>query len=176
MIENSVRFCYTLLYMFLNVEGYSSVMVCDHIMIINLFSAPLSQGRFFQNQISMRRETNMKKQNAMKRIFSMLLCLCMMVSYLPVVAHAAETACICTTACTEDSIDTDCPVCGVEGADLENCTQHSHTQEQEPLETTTPTETVEETLESTMGSTVPKTTDATGGRRLWTNPCPPSDP
>ena len=104
----------------------------------------------------------MKKQNAMKRIFSMLLCLCMMVSYLPAVAHAAETACICTTACTEDSIDTDCPVCGVEGADLENCTQHSHTQEQEPLETTTSTETVEETLESTMGSTVPKTTDATG--------------
>lgn len=137
-------------------------MVCDYTMIINLFSAPLSQGRFFQNQIFMRRETNMKKQNAMKRIFSMLLCLCMMVSYLPAVAHAAETACICTTACTEDSIDTDCPVCGVEGADLENCTQHSHTQEQEPLETTTSTETVEETLESTMGSTVPKTTDATG--------------
>ena len=45
MIENSERFCYTLLYMFLNVEGYPSIMVCDHIMIINLFSAPLSQGR-----------------------------------------------------------------------------------------------------------------------------------
>lgn len=87
MIENSVRFCYTLLYMFLNVEGYPSIMVCDHIMIINLFSAPIRfEGRFFQNKISMRRETNMKKQNTMKRIFSMLLCLCMMVSYLPAVA------------------------------------------------------------------------------------------
>lgn len=47
MIENSVRFCYILLYIYLglNVEGYPSVMVCDHIMIINLFGAPLSQGR-----------------------------------------------------------------------------------------------------------------------------------
>ena len=32
-------------YLGLNAEGYPSIMVCDHTMIINLFSASLSQGR-----------------------------------------------------------------------------------------------------------------------------------
>lgn len=84
------------------------------------------------------------KHDRLKRIFSVLLCLCMMVSYLPTAANAAETACTCTTVCTAESINVDCPVCGVEGADLENCAQHSHTLESEPVESTTPTETVGE--------------------------------
>ena len=84
------------------------------------------------------------KHDRLKRIFSVLLCLCMMVSYLPAAANAAETACTCTTVCTAESINVDCPVCGVEGADLENCAQHSHTLESEPVESTTPTETVGE--------------------------------
>lgn len=90
------------------------------------------------------------KHDRLKRIFSVLLCLCMMVSCLPTAASAAETACICTTVCTAESIDTDCPVCGVEGADLENCAQCIHTQK--PEETTAPAETSEpsETTEPTV--------------------------
>ena len=67
-----------------------------------------------------------------KRSLSMLLTLCMVLSLLPaavyadggseyVVSDAAEPVCVCETACTEDSMDPDCPVCGAEDALPEDC-------------------------------------------------------
>ena len=61
-----------------------------------------------------------------KRIFSTLLALCMLLCLMPTAAFAEEStetppACSCETACTAESMNTDCPVCGAEGADPKNC-------------------------------------------------------
>ena len=61
-----------------------------------------------------------------KRIFSTLLALCMLLCLMPTAAFAegsTETPpeCSCETACTAESMNTDCPVCGAEGALPENC-------------------------------------------------------
>ena len=61
-----------------------------------------------------------------KRLLSILLMCCMVLTLLPTTAFAEggaeeSSACTCETACTVESMDTDCPVCGAEGADLENC-------------------------------------------------------
>ena len=50
----------------------------------------------------------------------------MVLTLLPTTAFAESgteesSACTCETACTAESMNTDCPVCGAEGADLENC-------------------------------------------------------
>ena len=60
------------------------------------------------------------------RIFSTLLALCMLLCLMPTAAFAEEStetppACSCETACTAESMNTDCPVCGAEGALPENC-------------------------------------------------------
>ena len=61
-----------------------------------------------------------------KRLLSILLMCCMVLTLLPTTAFATGGAeeppvCTCETACTVESMNTDCPVCGAEGADLENC-------------------------------------------------------
>ena len=61
-----------------------------------------------------------------KRIFSALLALCMLLCLMPTAAFAAENtetppACSCETACTAESMNAECPVCGAEGADPKNC-------------------------------------------------------
>ena len=61
-----------------------------------------------------------------KRIFSTLLALCLLLCLMPTAAFAEEStetppACSCETACTAESMNTECPVCGAEGADPKNC-------------------------------------------------------
>ena len=61
-----------------------------------------------------------------KRLLSILLVLIMALSVLPTAAFAEDggenlPACICETACTAEEMDKDCPVCGAEGAQPENC-------------------------------------------------------
>ncbi len=63
-----------------------------------------------------------------KRIFSTLLALCMLLCLMPTAAFAEEStetppACSCEAPCTAESMNTDCPVCGAEGALPENCTK-----------------------------------------------------
>ena len=61
-----------------------------------------------------------------KRLLSILLVLVMALSVLPTAAFAEDggenlPACICETACTAESMNKDCPGCGAEGAQPENC-------------------------------------------------------
>ena len=61
-----------------------------------------------------------------KRLISILLTVCMMLCLVPNTAFAEGDAeespvCTCETACTEETMNTECPVCGVEGALAENC-------------------------------------------------------
>ena len=60
-----------------------------------------------------------------KRIFNTLLALCMLLCLMPTAAFAEESTetppCSCETACTAESMNTDCPVCGAEGALPEDC-------------------------------------------------------
>ena len=61
-----------------------------------------------------------------KRLLSILLVLVMALSVLPTAAFAEDggenlPACICETACTAEEMNKDCPVCGAEGAQPENC-------------------------------------------------------
>ena len=61
-----------------------------------------------------------------KRIFSTLLALCMLLCLMPTAAFAEESTetppvCSCETACTVENMNTDCPVCGAEGALPESC-------------------------------------------------------
>lgn len=71
----------------------------------------------------------MKKQPILKRLSAMSLCLCLMMGLLPVRVLATDTqpaedtpVCICETLCTEGDVNTECPVCSAEGADLNQCT------------------------------------------------------
>ena len=63
-----------------------------------------------------------------KRIFSTLLALCMLLCLMPTAAFAEESTetppCSCETACTAESMNKDCPVCGAEGASAENCAKY----------------------------------------------------
>ena len=61
-----------------------------------------------------------------KRLLSILLMCCMVLTLLPTAAFAEDSAeeppvCSCETACTTESMNDDCPVCGAEGALAENC-------------------------------------------------------
>ena len=61
-----------------------------------------------------------------KRLFSILFALCMVLCLVPTTAFAeSETeeppVCTCEIACTEETMNADCPICGVEGALAENC-------------------------------------------------------
>ena len=70
-----------------------------------------------------------------KRIFSTLLALCMLLCLVPTAAFAEEStetppACSCETACTAESMNTDCPVCGAEDALPKNCTKCAQPKEE----------------------------------------------
>ena len=61
-----------------------------------------------------------------KRLLSILLMCCMVLTLLPTAAFAEGSEeelpiCTCETACTAESLNADCPVCGAEGALPENC-------------------------------------------------------
>ena len=65
-----------------------------------------------------------------KRLFSILLAQCMVLCLMPTTAFAEdsmeETAvCTCEIACTEETMNTECPVCGAEGALAENCGKYA---------------------------------------------------
>ena len=79
-----------------------------------------------------------------KRLFSILLALCMVFCLVPTTAFAedktAETpVCTCETACTEETMNAECSVCGAEGALPESCAKCS-----EPVEDATAEPEVEE--------------------------------
>ena len=61
-----------------------------------------------------------------KRLFGILLAQCMVLCLVPTTAFAEDSmeetpVCTCEIACTEETMNTECPVCGVEGALAENC-------------------------------------------------------
>ena len=65
-----------------------------------------------------------------KRLFGILLAQCMVLCLVPITAFAEdsmeETAvCTCEMACTEETMNTECPVCGAEGALAENCGKYA---------------------------------------------------
>ena len=65
-----------------------------------------------------------------KRLFSILLAQCMVLCLMPTMAFAEdsmeETAvCTCEMACTEETMNAECPVCGAEGALVENCGKYA---------------------------------------------------
>ena len=61
-----------------------------------------------------------------KQLVSILFALCMVLCLVPTAAFAEESTetppeCSCETACTAESMNAECPVCGAEGALSENC-------------------------------------------------------
>ena len=66
-----------------------------------------------------------------KRLFSILLAQCMVLCLVPITAFAEDSTeetpvCTCETACTAEEMNIDCPVCGAEGAQTENCALYAH--------------------------------------------------
>ncbi len=64
-----------------------------------------------------------------KQLVSILFALCMVLCLVPLAAFAEESTetppeCSCETACTAESMNTECPVCGAEGASAENCAKY----------------------------------------------------
>ncbi|NSE82477.1 hypothetical protein G4363_14900, partial [Coprococcus comes] len=66
-----------------------------------------------------------------KRLFSILLALFMVICLVPTTAFAEDNTegkppvCICETACTAEAMNTECSVCGAEGALAENCGKYA---------------------------------------------------
>ena len=60
-----------------------------------------------------------------KRLLSFGMVLCMVLTLLPTTSFAEEyleaPVCICKVACTAEAMNAECPVCGAEGASVENC-------------------------------------------------------
>ena len=64
-----------------------------------------------------------------KQIVSTLLALCMLLCLMPTAAFAEDSTetppeCSCETACTADTMNKECPVCGAENAIPQNCGQY----------------------------------------------------
>ena len=65
-----------------------------------------------------------------KRFLGVLLSLSMVLMVFPALAYAdsekpsEESICICETACEADDMNTDCPVCGAEGASVRDCDRY----------------------------------------------------
>ena len=64
-----------------------------------------------------------------KRLFSILLAQCMVLCLVPTTAFAEDSTeetpvCTCEIACTEETMNAECPICGAEGALAENCGKH----------------------------------------------------
>ena len=73
-----------------------------------------------------------------KRLYSILLTLCMLLCFVPTTVFAeGETeeapVCICEMACTEETINADCPICGAEGALVEKCGKYAEPAENEAV-------------------------------------------
>ena len=65
-----------------------------------------------------------------KRLFSILLAQCMVLCLVPTTAFAEESmeetpVCTCEMACTEETMNAECPICGAEGALAENCRKYA---------------------------------------------------
>lgn len=64
-----------------------------------------------------------------KNTVSLLLLICLIVGLMPTLAFAedeasngsADSQCVCEVQCADGSVNTDCPVCGSDGADLTKC-------------------------------------------------------
>ena len=67
----------------------------------------------------------------MKRLLSILLFCAMVLTMLPAPAFA-EDVCICKDPCTAENMNSDCPVCGAEGAAPENCAQAANLSDDTP--------------------------------------------
>ena len=64
-----------------------------------------------------------------KQLVSILFALCMVLCLVPLAAFAEESTetppeCSCETACTAESMNAECPVCGAEGVSAENCAKY----------------------------------------------------
>ncbi len=75
-----------------------------------------------------------------KQLLSILLLCCMVLTLLPTTAFAEggteePLVCTCETACTAESMNADCPVCGVEGASAENCAKYVGSADDVPTQT-----------------------------------------
>ena len=76
-----------------------------------------------------------------KRVLSIFLCACMIGTMIPITARAetegtsmpsnGEVTCTCANLCTEDKVNSDCPVCGAEEADLSKCTGKAQSENNE---------------------------------------------
>lgn len=87
-----------------------------------------------------------------KRFLSILLSLCMVLALLPVTAFAEDNeeptetpVCICEAACAAEAMNADCPVCGAEGATIENCGKY-----EVPVEETEPEQTAVEKVQAML--------------------------
>ena len=67
-----------------------------------------------------------------KRFFSLLAAFALCLTLIPATAFADDekrgedvSQCICEIACTAESMNADCPVCGAEGASAENCAKYA---------------------------------------------------
>ena len=67
-----------------------------------------------------------------KRFFSLLAAFALCLTLIPTTAFADDekrgedvSQCICEIACTAESMNVDCPVCGAEGASAENCAKYA---------------------------------------------------
>ena len=67
-----------------------------------------------------------------KRFFSLLAAFALCLTLIPTTAFADDekrgedvSQCICEIACTAESMNADCPVCGAEGASAENCAKYA---------------------------------------------------
>ena len=65
-----------------------------------------------------------------KRLFSILLAQCMVLCLVPTTAFAEDSmeetpVCTCEIACTEETMNTECPVCGADGVLAENCGKYA---------------------------------------------------
>ena len=64
-----------------------------------------------------------------KNTVSLLFSICLIVGLMPTLAFAedevsngsADSQCVCEVQCADGSVNTDCPVCGSDGADLTKC-------------------------------------------------------
>ena len=106
-----------------------------------------------------------------RRLLSILLLCSMVLTTLPATAFAEEAqdapaaetpVCSCETACTEESVNADCPVCGAEGASLEACQKDVPAAEAEPEPEQQPEEQPEEEPKPTVQAPAPAVQNAEG--------------
>ena len=104
-----------------------------------------------------------RRKHYEKRFLSLAMALCMVLSLLPAAAFADENAetpvCTCEEACTAEEMDAECPVCGAEGAAVEDCCKYAEAIKEESAEAATQSET-EESEEGGSESTGSETADS----------------